>query len=295
MKRIVLLMLCLGALVSCVQNEDMVALENRIQAQEQRIDQLDSEVSTTNQAVGEVRPRQADLWAELEEMRVQMASMAGRMDDLSQRVNTLEASDQERARLLAAMEADVKKLKYAWTQTAAQLALDIDMEEAPTAAATPRTDGAAPSGNATMPVASGAADTDAQPAETEAAPAQPDPARALYDRAREQFEARNYAAAQAIWEEFAKTFKDHELVPNAIFWQGECFYQMRDYARAILAYQEVIGKYPKATKYPTALLKQGISFIKIGKEKAGKLLLGDVIKKFPDSPEARRAKKELQQ
>lgn len=118
---------------------------------------------------------------------------------------------------------------------------------------------------------------------------QKDPAQDLYDTALKQFNERNYQAAQATWKNFSETYKDNSLVPNALFWQGESFYQMRDYPKAILAYQEVISKYPKSPKYASALLKQGISFIIIGKKDAGRLVLSDVIKKFPNSPEAKRA------
>jgi TolA-binding protein len=83
-------------------------------------------------------------------------------------------------------------------------------------------------------------------------------------------------------------------VPNALFWQGECHYQMRDYARAILAYQKVIENYKKSNKYRPAMLKQGISFFKMDKKKPGRLVLQDLIDKHPQSAEARRAKTFLQ-
>ncbi len=116
-----------------------------------------------------------------------------------------------------------------------------------------------------------------------------DPAKDLYDRALAEFNRSNYQGAQSLWLEFSDKYKKHQLAPNALFWRGECFYQMRDYPNAILAYQEVIGKYPKSAKYPAALLKQGISFVIIGKKEAGRLVLTDVIKKYPNTPEAKRA------
>jgi tol-pal system protein YbgF len=92
-----------------------------------------------------------------------------------------------------------------------------------------------------------------------------------------------------MWAEFAQKYPEHELVPNAIFWQGESYYQLREYARAVLKYQEVIDNHKDSTKYRAALLKQGISFMRLGRVKAGRLLLQDVVDKFPDSPEAKRA------
>lgn len=117
-----------------------------------------------------------------------------------------------------------------------------------------------------------------------------DPAQLLYDKAYENFGARGYDKARSLWAEFTTTFTDHALVPNAIFWQGECWYQLGDYQRAILAYQDVIKKHPKSTKYKYALLKQGISFYRLSKKDLGKLVLGDLVSKYPDSTEAARAK-----
>ena len=79
------------------------------------------------------------------------------------------------------------------------------------------------------------------------------------------------------------------LVPNAVFWQGECFFQMQDYANAVLTYQKVIEEHSKSNKYTAALLKQGISFFKLKKNQAGRLVLEDLIKKHPQSAEAKRA------
>jgi TolA-binding protein len=78
-------------------------------------------------------------------------------------------------------------------------------------------------------------------------------------------------------------------VPNAIFWQGESFFQMGDFANAVLTYQKVIENHSTSNKYKAALLKQGISFFKLKKDQAGKLVLDDLIKKYPDSAEAKRA------
>ena len=111
----------------------------------------------------------------------------------------------------------------------------------------------------------------------------------LYQQALESFYAMKYQQAQTTWAEFVKGFPNDPLVPNAIFWQGECFFQMQDYANAVLTYQKVIEEHSKSNKYTAALLKQGISFFKLKKDQAGKLVLEDLIKKHPQSAEAKRA------
>jgi tol-pal system protein YbgF len=137
------------------------------------------------------------------------------------------------------------------------------------------------------------AESDKQISQPSIAPKQ-DSAEALYKKALNSFYAKEYSQALSLWEEFVTTFKKDTLVPNALFWQGECHYQMRDYARAILAYQKVIENYKKSNKYRPAMLKQGISFFKMDKKKPGRLVLQDLIDKHPQSAEARRAKTFLQ-
>ncbi len=124
-----------------------------------------------------------------------------------------------------------------------------------------------------------------------ATPQQPqvDPAQALYDKALKLFNEQNYQAAQATWQEFAEKYPQNSLVSNAVFWQGESYYQMRDYPKAILSYHEIIDKYPNSPKYRAAMLKQGISFIIIKRTEAGRVVLNDLIKKYPNTPEAKRA------
>jgi len=115
----------------------------------------------------------------------------------------------------------------------------------------------------------------------------------LYQSALELFYAMKYKQAEATWAEFVKGYPKDLLVPNAVFWQGECFFMLHDYANAVLTYQKVIEDHSKSNKYRPALLKQGISLYKLKKGQAGKLVLDDLIEKFPDSPEAQRAQSYL--
>ena len=344
---------------ACIKQEDFTALQHRVAAQEQKIlaqkaelDTLRTDQDQTASQVTEVRPVQADMWAEFEDIKVRIASLSGRVESLEMQTRDTSRSASEREVLVKALEERTRRLEILWHQAASLLALDIESMETdadralhpekylqPQANAT-----AVPMGNGTFPAdAMGNGTVPAQPqtqaddipnflpvvhqdelpkdlqdklgqesvaleapgtpakAQNDSLPAaqpepqpeakpQADPAKLLYDKALAAFKQRKYAAARAAWNEVAETFPKHALVPNALFWQGECFYQEGDYARAVLAYQEVISKYPDSGKYPSSLLKQGISFMKLKKTKAGTLILNDVIKKFPDSPEAKRAK-----
>lgn len=135
-------------------------------------------------------------------------------------------------------------------------------------------------------------------APTAPAPAQPapqantpqNPADAVYAKGLSSFNARQYQQALGIFQEFARNFKTSALMPNALFWTGECYFQLGDFANAALSYQEVIEKYPKSAKHADALFKRGVAFMKLGNTGAAKLSFKEVIDKYPNSAFATRAK-----
>lgn len=298
-------LLALALLAGCAAKSDVEALqeENRRSRQESRelYRQLEEELSRKIETTSTpVQARQADIWAELNLLRQDMADLSGRMDDLDLRLGAL-AGEGNSTASLPQVARDVEAIKFALEH---QLAVDMAevMRLADAARPAPQLTGmegmveAAPEvpGAAAPTAESGQAEEPAARATEETAPepvqADADPAQVLYDRAYDLFGQRKYDAARSLWAEFTTTFKDHPLVPNAIFWQGECWYQMQDYQRAILAYQDVIKQHPKSSKYRYALLKQGISFHRLGKSDLGNLVLEDLVSKFPDSTEATRAK-----
>ena len=297
MKRIVTVLLFCVALTACVKADDVRTLDNRVYEQKLRIDELQGKVDQ----MAAVEPEKADTWSQVQSMRQELAEARGDLETLSRDVAALRSRIEAGEEADEAMGEDLKDIKIGWQRLNSQLATDVDLAaiRAERTAAPVAMDDA----NATMADADAANATMADAsAQAEAAPAQAAPvavnadaASTLYKSARAAFEARDYRQGIALWDEFVSTFGEHKLVPNALFWQGECYYQMKDYARAVLKYQVVIDKYKKSTKYPTALLKQGISFMRLGRVKAGKLLLKDVADKFPKTPEGKRAASILKQ
>ena len=116
------------------------------------------------------------------------------------------------------------------------------------------------------------------------------PADAVYAKGLSSFNAKQYQQALGIFQEFTRNFKTSQLMPNALFWTGECYFQLGDFANAALSYQEVIEKYPKSPKHADALFKRGVAFTKLGNAGAAKLSFKEVIDKYPDSAFAARAK-----
>lgn len=58
------------------------------------------------------------------------------------------------------------------------------------------------------------------------------PLRAEFKKAREEFEKKNYARAQFMFENLSKK-SEFSLAPEALWWSGYCLYLQRDYAGAI--------------------------------------------------------------
>lgn len=327
MKRILILFAACVALTACVKADDVRTLDNRVYEQKLRLDSLEgqveqlatvdpqkadtwSQVQSMRQELAEARNELDALSREITTLKAETEAAEAVAEDVKdlkigwQRLNSQLGTDVDLAEIRAERMPEVPPAALenaaggAEDSAAVNAATDPAATVAATAAAAAEAAEDQPDAeagqNAQQPAAQPAAEADA------AAPAAEEPAKApatvnaeaastLYKSARAAFEARDYRQGIALWDEFVTTFSEHKLVPNALFWQGECYYQMKDYARAVLKYQVVIDKYQKSTKYPTSLLKQGISFMRLGRVKAGKLLLADVAKKFPKTAEGKRA------
>lgn len=319
MKRILIVLISCMSLTACVQPDDIRTLDNRVYEQQLRLEAMEAKV----QQQGEVDPQKADTWAQVQSMRQELAETRNELADLNRTIQAMKSQGEA----TEAVAEDVKDLKIGWQRLNSQLGADVDLAairaervpdpgpstpdalEAGAPAATAGAADATPEAAdaETPPTAEPATGTDSATAGSDAAaaPAQKaaqadiavnaDAASTLYKSARSAFEAKDYRQGIALWDEFISSFPDHQLVPNALFWQGECYFQIKEYARAVLKYQAVIDKHQKSQKYPTALLKQGISFMRLGRVQAGKLLLTDVAKKFPNTAEGKRAATLLKQ
>ena len=116
---------------------------------------------------------------------------------------------------------------------------------------------------------------------------------AAYAHAYSIFKSGRYDVAREEFRKFLKAFPNSEYSDNAQFWIGECNYFEGKYEEAIVEYEGVIQNYPKGNKVPNALLKQALSFLKLGDKASAKLLLQGVIKDYPNTTPASVARKKL--
>jgi tol-pal system protein YbgF len=282
-RHVFLVVICLF-LASCVTSQSEVdslslqlkSLERKQQREMQDMTQklqeyrtrLETVAETRSEAEGSVQTTQATLWADVESIRVQVATLTGRLDSLERQYSGTARQSEEADRTLRELKAKTAELDRSMHMISSQLGLEIAEARA--------------------------ADDPGPPAdpgeERKPPPAEIQSTRALYQRALDSFYDRDYELAQSLWEEFTDNFPEHALTSNAYFWQGESFYQMQEYAQAALAYQEVISSFPDSNKMVSSMLKQGMSFFRLGRKEAGELVLEELIKKHPDTAEARRAK-----
>lgn len=294
--RNVVLALSLAALLSgCATKSDLDTLQNQAyrdrQESRRTVQKLEEQLTQTQEELREeiqkstspVQARQANTWAELEAMRVQVAKLQEKLDTLTVKFNAMTNSAAGGPSLMD-VATDVQNIK-----TALQSQFGMDLGGA--AAAAPAADAQAQASKV-APKADPAAKPAANAAK-EHDPAKVDTAEALFAKADASFKAKKYEDARQYYSEFATNFKKHPKTSEAVYWVGECAFNLQDYGKAVLAYQEVIERFPKSSKYKSAVLKQGMAFFKIGKDKAGKAVLEDLIARFPSSPEAVSAKKFL--
>lgn len=296
-RNILLCLACAGLLGGCASKSDMETLQNQAyrdrQESRKTIQRLEEELAKSQEALREdiqkstspVQARQANTWAELEALRVQVAKQQEKLETLTMKFNAL-TSAQGEGPSLADTVRDVQNIKVALQS---QFGLELDSPAAGAAQA----DTVTVTADKTKPAAKGKA-AEPKPAE-DASDSKTNTADALFAKADAAFKAKKYEVARQYYSEFATAFKKHPNTSQAVFWVGECAYNLQDYGKAVLAYQEVIEKYPKSTKYKPAVLKQGMAFFKIGKDKAGRAVLQDLIDRFPKDPEATVAKKFLKE
>lgn len=116
---------------------------------------------------------------------------------------------------------------------------------------------------------------------------------AVYAAAYEVFKEGKYEKSRTDFSNFLKQYPNSEYSDSAQFWIGESYYFEKKYEKAILEYEKVVKGYPKGNKVPYALLKQGLSFQMLGDKPSARLILQQVIKDYPNTNQARIARSKL--
>lgn len=116
-----------------------------------------------------------------------------------------------------------------------------------------------------------------------------------YDKAFSALKDGNYAAAQDGFKAFLDTYKDSNLVPNALYWLGETYYVQKQYSDAARIFAQGYQNHPNSNKTMDNLLKLGLSLSGMGKKDDACIALTQLVRKnSTQSPVISRAKQEAQ-
>lgn len=113
--------------------------------------------------------------------------------------------------------------------------------------------------------------------------------RALYDSALETYRNDDYVAAELAFQRFLEAFPDNDLSDNAVYWIGECRFARGDNRGAMAAFQRVLHEFPLENKVPDALLKVGMALQRMGDVEGAQRRFREVSKRFPGTGAARLA------
>lgn len=118
-------------------------------------------------------------------------------------------------------------------------------------------------------------------------------AQSLYDKGLDLYNGGRYADARVVFTSLVKSYPDHLLADNALYWIGESYYSEKDFETAAARFSEVFNIYPGSNKAPDALLKAGYSYIEMKRQEKAVEALEYVVKRYPDTKAAAMAQKAL--
>ncbi|WP_096525517.1 tetratricopeptide repeat protein [Candidatus Endomicrobiellum trichonymphae] len=101
--------------------------------------------------------------------------------------------------------------------------------------------------------------------------------------------------AYSGFQSFADKYPNAELVPQAQFYMGECFYSMSMWDKALEEYKKVEQRYKKRSDLvSSARLKIALCCQKLDKNEEAIRMFSSIIKDFPQSPESLTAKESIE-
>lgn len=267
---------------SCVYDQDLTYLNDQMIALNKRVTKLEELLgSDLDSRLGSVHTRQAEVGAEMDQLKAEMSAISGRVEDNEQLIKRSVEKDlgKEDAMVagMAALSQKVSELEVLVTRQQEHLGLKRPVPKGG------REQVRVPTVQERTVPKGGVVTEEPRSEELD-----------LYDTSMASFKEGKYEDAMRGFETLLKKYPNSDRADNAQFWIGECYMGIKQYEKAILAYQEVIKKYPKGNKVPSAMLRQAIAFLEIKDKTSTKLLLKKIINNYPDSSEAQIAKKKLE-
>ena len=115
----------------------------------------------------------------------------------------------------------------------------------------------------------------------------------LYKRSYSAYLGGDFEGAIKGFGEYLRLYPKTELSDNAAYWMGESYYSMKDYDRAATAFDDMASGYPDSNKAPAALLKSAMALTELGASDPALDRLKKILDKYPTSNEAIQASEKL--
>ncbi len=296
---------CLTVLSGCALQQDLIGLNDRVIALEERNRDLERREATSkkesvqlqsrienyskinDEKAQKLRSQSAELQAMFDGFREEIQGLSGKLEEtdhlIRQKIKTLEDSGKSTENQLKELE---QKLEQNLNARAGRSDSGMSYQVDPTPVSDPiyskgssrdraRASDSARADTRKSQVANGLSENE------------------LYALAKQAFDRGEFQTAREGFQTLITTYPKSRRADNAQFWIGEIYYRERRYEEAILEYQEVIEKYPNGNKVKAALLKQGFAFFNLGDKPNARLILQELADRYPDSHEAKLAKDKL--
>ena len=233
-------------------------------------DKLEHEVAVLQKArgpAGRQSQTMADLSVEIEELRAQVASLEGRIDEAEHQA-----------------ESALSEARAARQEAAGGGAVGPGPGPGPGPEACSRAPQAPASVDpSTLP--EGAAGQSVAANEVQG-----------YREAYAAWRAGDTQACIDRFQQFLQTYPSSAYADDAAFWMADCYFKRGEYQLAILRFDDVPRMYPTGNKAADALYRQGEALIRLGPSysKAARRAFERVVQEYPDSPRVPEAKRQLE-
>jgi tol-pal system protein YbgF len=211
-----------------------------------------------------------------------------RVDQIATDLQTLQGRLEEQAHTLSELAKSADDQSYRFTQLSARLdTLDARLAEqerragpASVAPSAPSPDGSPPSDQDRVVLPGRTPRSGLSPVEA-------------YNLAYNDYVKGSYDLAIQGFQAFLQQYSNSILVPHALYWLGESYYQTKQYPDAIEQYNRLISHYPRNEKLAGALLKEGFAYAAVGDKVKARGALRRVLEEFPHASEVNLAKEKL--
>ena len=112
------------------------------------------------------------------------------------------------------------------------------------------------------------------------------PADDLYASAMSFIKKKDFTQALAQLDVFAKTYPQHALAANALYWSGEVQLAESNYDLAIKQFETVVTQHSAHNKAPDSHYKLAVSYDRKGNAAKAKEILKQVVKQYPGTSDS---------